>query len=55
MNNFGKFLGFPEFLVHNVCQFQFLSHDYPILTLQHIVCDVHLKLILIEEGYFDQS
>ena len=39
-NNFGKFLGFEAFSEHNVCQFQFLRRDCPMLTLQLIVCDI---------------
>ena len=39
-DNSGKFLGFQEFSGHDVCEFQFLSHDYQVLTLQEIICDV---------------
>ena len=48
-NNFGKFLDFHVFSGHNVCQFQFLSHDCPTLILQLIVCDIRFQLILTIE------
>ena len=41
MNNFCKFLNFPEVSGQNVYQFQFLSYDFLILILQQIVYDIN--------------